>query len=98
MSDYNKHHILVIQLGSTTAYVLGSIGNGNGQFLCPQGITVDHMGNFVIADSCNNRIVIMHPSGNPGQFDRPMSIAILPDGRIAAMDFGNSRVMCITMC
>ena len=69
----------------------------------PQGLAVDHMGNYIVADTRNNRIFVMNPKGNfigkfgtpgtaPGQFDRPTSIAVLPDGRIAVVDFGNSRI------
>lgn len=102
VSDFNMHHLLVIEPSGTQARILGSHGSGDGQFTRPQGIA-NHLGNFVVADTKNNRIVVIKSSGQfvakfgsggkaRGQFDRPTSVTVLPDGRVAVLDFGNSRV------
>jgi hypothetical protein len=36
----------------------GSRGSGDGQFLFPEGVTVDSHGNIIVADTENNRIQV----------------------------------------
>ena len=95
ISDFNEHCMLVIHPNSTTVHTgYPREWHGDRQFMCP---TIDHMGNFVIADTRNYRVVIMQPDGHLlgsgiGQFDGPTDVAVLPDGKIAVLDFGNSRI------
>ena len=74
----------------------------------PQGLAVDSMGNIVVADTRNHRIVVFHPHGHfiakygshgqgPGEFDRPTAVSVLPDGTFAVVDFGNSRIQIFLM-
>jgi len=52
--------------------VLGKPGSAAGQFLTPEGITVDTRGNVYVAetdsvsqDSCNCRVQKLSPTGKP---------------------------------
>jgi len=83
--------------------MLGSEGQGNGQFFRPNGVAVDLEGNILVTEGRNNRVQIFRPDGNfltkfgsagtgPSQFDRPSGIAVTPDGYIVVVDFGNNRV------
>ena len=81
----------------------GGQGSAEGHLMRPQGLAVDSMGNIVVADTRNHRIVVFHPNGHflaqygshgqgPGEFDRPTAVTVLPDGKFAVVDFGNSRI------
>jgi tripartite motif-containing protein 71 len=66
-------------------------------------LTVDALGNIIIADSRNHRLQVFLPNGvflakfgthgnAPGMLDRPSGICVSPEGRILVVDFGNNRV------
>ncbi|MBI2946683.1 MAG: immunoglobulin domain-containing protein [Verrucomicrobia bacterium] len=71
VADYGNHTIRKITADarvSTVAGLVGSPGNANGsgsvaQFNNPIGVTVDLIGNIYVADSGNNRIREIFPSG-----------------------------------
>jgi streptogramin lyase len=93
---------------SSGAYVTqwGIIGNGNGQFSNPTGITVDSSGAVYVTDTGNQRVQKFTSSGayvtqwgsygtNNGQFIIPRGIAI-SNGKVFVADAGNSRIELFT--
>lgn len=83
---------------------------GIGAFADPQGMCVAANGTVYIADTGNNRIVILSPeltsviglieefdnNGFPDHFSRPMGVAVSDDGLVYVADSENRRVVAIT--
>ncbi|XP_032665917.1 E3 ubiquitin-protein ligase TRIM71-like isoform X2 [Odontomachus brunneus] len=106
VSDFNNHTLVSIDSRFSSARTLTceAVDNSNKPFLRPQGVVVDDKGNIIVADSRNHRIQVFNSSGrflwkygvhgtNMKEMDRPADIALLPDGKIAIVDFGNNRVL-----
>jgi len=85
------------------AAVWGKAGTGRGEFSEPRGLATDAQGNLYVADTKNNRIQKLSPSGEvlavwgqqgdqPGQFKDPDGIAVGPDGSVFVADTWNHRV------
>ena len=59
----------------------GSFGSGNGQFVGPYGVALDHSGNIFVTDCANNRVEKFNGSGGyltqfgNGQFHQPDGVA-----------------------
>jgi DNA-binding beta-propeller fold protein YncE len=84
----------------------GSQGSGVGQFMHPCGISALPDGRVAVADTGNNRIVLLHFDGGklhwlqslgeegsgPGQFKNPGWLAYDSQGRLYVSDTGNNRV------
>jgi hypothetical protein len=84
----------------------GTAGSGEGQFLRPLGIACSPDGRVVVADSGNNRLVLLQMQENalhwvqvlgeggdaPGQFHEPSGVAVDSQGRLYVADTGNNRV------
>jgi uncharacterized protein (TIGR03663 family) len=69
----------------------------------PRGVAVDAKGDLYIADSQNNRIVELSPTGQTlhtwgtkgtgqGQFNEPWGVTVGPDGNVYVADTWNHRV------
>lgn len=105
VTDFNNHRLVIIQSDLHSAQFLGSEGCQPSQFMRPQGVAIDAHGNYIVADSRNNRLQIFSNTGtiivivggsqgnNTEEMDRPSGIAVSPDGGIAVVDFGNNRVL-----
>jgi uncharacterized protein (TIGR03663 family) len=87
----------------TAKAVWGKAGAGRGEFNEPRGLAVDKQGNLYVADTKNDRIQKLSPSGEvlamwggqgdqPGQFKDPHGIAVGPDGSVFVADTWNHRV------
>jgi DNA-binding beta-propeller fold protein YncE len=107
----SRRHKLPGRLGAVAAAgagcvrVIGSRGDGNGQFECPYGgVAFDGEGNLVVCDGDNHRIQVFRCSdgthlrsfgsrgaGN-GQFYCPWGIAFDGAGHIVVSEDGGSRV------
>jgi len=81
----------------------GVAGSANGEFNQPRGIAVTAGGNLMIADTGNNRVQKISPSGEylakigslgsgPAQLNAPYDLAVAPDGSIWVADTGNNRI------
>lgn len=64
----------------------GEGGNGDGELDCPTGVCVDGLGNIIICDQNNNRLVLLDSSGKylcvliegAHNVERPTAVAINP--------------------
>ena len=63
VTDFNNHRLLVVKSDLNTAQFLGKEGTEDGMFMRPNGVAVDEEGNFVVADSRNDRVQIFSSSG-----------------------------------
>lgn len=81
----------------------GGKGKDNGQFDFPRGLTVDRIGNILVADTNNGRIQRFSPVGaflglfgktgqGPGEFREPGGLAVDSSGNIYVADHSNNRV------
>ncbi|HEY4426910.1 MAG TPA: 6-bladed beta-propeller [Solirubrobacteraceae bacterium] len=81
----------------------GSAGSGTGAFRHPAAVAVDGGGNAYVADTGNDRIVELSPSGSvlgewgsagsgDGRFHSPTGVATDAAGRVYVVDSENNRV------
>ena len=84
-------------------FFFGSHGKGDGQFSSPCGVVVDQQGNYVVADSDNNRIQIFNSEGQfvmkfgsfgrgKGQMTHTIGVGLLSNGNIVVAEFGGNRL------
>ena len=75
----------------------GSQGQEPGEFFKPSSLSLDTEGNIYVADTLNNRIQKLSPTGEPiwqrggagyrlGQFGRPRGIRVGPDGVVYVVE------------
>jgi len=83
-------------------FTFGSLGNGNGQFNSPRGVT-DSNGNILVTDTNNHRIQIFDSEGKfistfgsngngNGQFSNPWGIAMNSKGNILVGEYSGNRI------
>ncbi len=81
----------------------GAAGSGQGSFAGPQGIAIDRNGYVDVADTGNDRVVRIAPSGNvigewgapgsgAGRFHAPNGIGVDAAGNVYVLDSENNRV------
>ena len=81
----------------------GSAGDGQGDFKHPAAIAVDGAGDSYVADTDNNRIVELSPTGavltewgsrgnGDGRFHSPTGVALDAAGNVYVLDSENNRV------
>jgi sugar lactone lactonase YvrE len=95
--------------GRSSAYdnqpisTFGTYGGGHDQFRDPSSLAIDAQGNVYVADSYNNRITVLSPSGawlfafgrkgeSAGDFNLPDGIAVDSQGNVYVADTNNHRV------
>ena len=88
----------------TILRIIGSFGEGPGQFNHPRGFALDGAGNIVVADHGNNRVQVLRYSDGchlrsigtrgcrDGQFDHPYGVLIDSEGRVIVSDGDNHRL------
>ena len=73
----------------------------------PRGLSVDNVGNILVADSLNHRIQVIDPQGNfigsfgrlgsgPGCIDTPYAVSVNRRGHVIIADSGNHRLTVFT--
>ncbi len=104
-----KHRVLKISAGGVVSVLAGStrgFQDGAGEaakFNFPMGLAVDNDDNIYVADSNNNRIRKISPSGQVttiGQradFSDPFEVAFGPDGNLYVADRGGNRVIRLSL-
>ncbi|HEX3519424.1 MAG TPA: 6-bladed beta-propeller [Solirubrobacteraceae bacterium] len=81
----------------------GSAGHGSGEFSHPSAVAVDGAGNAYVADTYNNRIVKLSPTGvvltewgsrgtGDERFHSPTGVAVDAAGNVYVVDSENNRV------
>ena len=85
-----------------TRTLLGSKGTSQGSFCAPRGVAISADGSLAIADTGNDRVVLMHPDGLGtfseqrlilGDFEQPTDVHFTPKGDLLVADSGNDRVV-----
>lgn len=104
--------VLVVMCGAALAEVrvtfefdgmFGSCGNGQRQFLDPQGLAVDVQGMLYVADTGNDRVQKLRPDGafvaevggfgwGDGQFNKPRDVAVGKGLELYVADSRNRRI------
>jgi hypothetical protein len=108
IADSGNNRVVVWDTDGKPLKSIGSFGpradwRNPPQFNDPCGVYVDPSKKLYIADTQNNRIVILDETGmvlstwgtqgtEPGQFNQPRSIAVDHFGNFWVLDSGNSRV------
>ena len=98
----------LVAVGDTRAItrfeLVGDVqGSGEWDLDSPQSIAIDHRGDVLIADSGNNRVLVVSMEGavvrefggygwDEGQFDTPTDLAVYPGFYVYVLDEGNRRV------
>ncbi|XP_033214497.1 E3 ubiquitin-protein ligase TRIM71-like [Belonocnema kinseyi] len=104
VTDLEGSDVICVYPDFANAKRLSSIIPKDEQLSKPQGLVIDDEGNMIIADSRNyclkifdNEGVFQRRLGQLGvadtEMDRPGGVALLPDGRIVFVDFGNNRIV-----
>jgi DNA-binding beta-propeller fold protein YncE len=90
--------------GNGVAVLPMSKGNGNGQVLTPEGVTVAANGMIWVADTGNNRVEEFNRDGtfanelmgsygtSNSQLNAPQGIQVGPDGLLYIADTSNNRI------
>ena len=103
VSDLNEHCIKVFNREGHFLYKFGKKGEGDGEFNCPQFLSVTQSKHLLVCDRRNNRIQVFKVDGtfvqtfglkgsNLGQFNEPFSLALLSNDQIVVSDKDNHRI------
>jgi sugar lactone lactonase YvrE len=101
VADRLNHRVQVFSRTGQFIRKFGSLGNGNGQFNCPEGVFVDGEGNIIVADRDNKRLSVWKSNG---EFVRnyplplkPYFIAVSDGGNVVVSHFDNHCVKRYTL-
>jgi DNA-binding beta-propeller fold protein YncE len=89
--------------GTNLLSIIGSGGEGPGQFRRAEGVGIDSSDNLFVADSCNHRVQVFSRDGKfirehgkagagPGELSYPYDVRVDRAGYEFVCEFGNSRV------
>ena len=88
------------QLGLVSTFTgYPSEGSDPGQFSLPAAVTFDAAGNTVVADTGNDRVVVLGPNGGvlrtspAGLLADPLAVAPGPSGSVLVADSANNRIV-----
>ena len=98
---YNQEGSLLARWGAGGGN--GAAGSGPGSFERPQAVAIDRAGDVLVADTGNDRVVRLDPSGNTiaewgatgsgdGRFHSPRGIGVDAAGDVFVLDGENNRV------
>ena len=103
VSDSNEHCVKVFNREGHFLYKFGKKGEGDGEFNCPQFLSVTQSKHLLVCDRRNNRIQVFKVDGtfvqkfglkgsNLGQFNEPFSLALLSNDQVVVSDKDNHRI------
>jgi DNA-binding beta-propeller fold protein YncE len=101
--DSRNHRVQKLTKDGKFLLSWGKLGNGEGEFDSPWGITLDQDGNVYVADHKNHRVQKFSPDGHflsqfgsygtgRGELNRPSAVTVDPDGDVYICDWANDRV------
>jgi DNA-binding beta-propeller fold protein YncE len=101
--DSRNHRVQKLTKDGKFLLSWGKLGNGEGEFDSPWGITLDQAGNVYVADHKNHRVQKFSPDGHflsqfgsygtgRGELNRPSAVTVDPDGDVYICDWANDRV------
>jgi len=102
----SRLHQIIYNQGLLKLRLLGRFGSAEGEFWSPHGIAATAAGDIYVADTGNDRVVILKSDGKelrylssfgrfglaPGEFDDPMDVACDSRGKVYVTDMSNNRV------
>ncbi|XP_078702531.1 tripartite motif-containing protein 2-like [Branchiostoma floridae x Branchiostoma belcheri] len=92
VTDQSAHKVLAFGLDGNLMFSFGEEGQNDGELNCPSGITVDPVGNIIVAnfDGDDGRVQVFGPDGTFIRMvatvklgDAVFGLALTPDGNIA---------------
>lgn len=104
VTDMGRQQVLIIDRNTGKELgVIGSVGDDDGQFRLPVGITIDKAGNVYVADMMRCKVQKFTPDGqflsavgqagdHAGGFARPKHLAVDSDGIVYVVDAGFQNV------
>jgi DNA-binding beta-propeller fold protein YncE len=93
VSDRELNHLQRFSALGQLLAVVGTTGDGPGQFLSPEGVAVDQRGNVYVADVVNRRIQKLAPDGffleefGRGVLKQPTYVAVDRSCRVYVSDY-----------
>lgn len=110
--DWGNHRIQAFNSDGTFSATYGELGQGNGEFNCPNSVAIDPVnGYIVVADTGNQRVQVFtnemvyqttigvteDPGDDNYHFNNPVSVAVDLVGDIYVSDLDNNRVQKCTL-
>ena len=98
VSDSSEHCIKVFKREGHFQFKFGKKGEGDGEFDCPQFLSVTQSKHLLVCDRNNNRIQVFTVDGTfvhkfgLKELSRPFSSAVLSNGQIVVSDIGKNRI------
>lgn len=103
VSDTADHSVKVLDMKGAFLFKFGKLGESDGEFNQPRGLSFDKAGHLVVCDSENNRVQLFDLTGkfvtkfgtkgkNFEGLNKPINAVVLSDGRIAVSDFYNHQI------
>lgn len=104
VTDYTGHKLVAYDFDGNQLFTTGKRGNENGEFNFPTGLTVNHKGEIIVADSMNARIQVFTADGTfsrafgrrgdgSGDLQILKGIAVDSDDNIYATDSRANKVV-----
>ena len=104
VSDWGSHQVKKYSLQGQLLSVIGNNkGNKHGQFNGPRGLVFSSTNMLYVIDKRNHRVQVFQPDdnfafafgsegSNPGQFQKPVRIAIDTDNTVLISDYGGNHI------
>ena len=101
VSDRENHRVQILDPDGEYLSQVTSVDNGGDRELkCPTGIAVDDDDNIVVCNDWNNRVLMFRPDGSfvkridcdSDGLMYPNGVAVIEDGKVAVVDYGNDSV------
>jgi len=107
VSDGGGHRIVVFERSGKYRFSFGQRGQGEGEFLAPQGLAFGPDGNLYVADMLNARVQVLTPQGKfvrmfgergdgVWQLENPKDLAFDSDGNLYVIDSRRSDLLTYT--
>ena len=104
VADSGNHRLQAFDNLGNFLSEYGSFGSGPGQFNSPAGVIVDSSGRALVADTLNNRIVVLAFNGTSFSYvtayypalNGPTGLAVDAADNIVIADTGNNRIVVLS--